>query len=85
MGDDCDQSSSRPPLTHLYHEVLDHSVDESIVVVSLKSELDEVATGQRSFSRPKFNVDVTVGGMEKYLARGGRLREVDVGHTPEKS
>ena len=58
-------------VTSLNHEILNHSMKHSAIVITLHTELNEVPTGSWSLFGPQIDLDLTIVGLEDYFC-GGR-------------
>ncbi len=64
----------------MHDEVPDETMEDGVVEITLETELDEVATRERTLPRPELDVDVADGRRETHFAMGGRLVDVDRAH-----
>ena len=60
-------------ITTLDHEVLDHSVEEGTIVVTLQTELEEVAACPWSLSRPEIYLYGAMSSLKYHFACSLRL------------
>ena len=67
-------------ISGLYHKSSDDSVEDILFVILAHAELNERATGERTFFGKQFDVDFPKGGVEDDFARSWRFQRVHVGH-----
>lgn len=67
-------------IASLNHEAGDDAMEYRTFVVALQTQLNEIAAGQRCLSRPQFDVELAVRGVQDNFARGGRLLHIVIAH-----
>uniref|UniRef100_A0A7C9ACA2 Uncharacterized protein n=1 Tax=Opuntia streptacantha TaxID=393608 RepID=A0A7C9ACA2_OPUST len=72
--------SSSSWITALNEETLDDSMEDGVVIVTLKAKLNEISHCFGSFLRPKLDVKGSVGGVNDHLPLRRRLQYVHRRH-----